>query len=147
MPGGEGKKGVSEVMKWRWKQIKKAAANTLKDNECVPSPTSSSRLLEQKTIRNPGLHPCPHQTSRAGRVLGIGLQHRLFIFSRVDVPTFILYLPKGRSLQRLHQNYAAVILLRARYPVLQSPRHGYLSFALVSKDIIFKNLKVFGGTE
>lgn len=76
------------------------------------------------------------------------MKHRLFIFNRVDLHTFILYLPKDRSLQRLHQNYAAVILLRSRSPVLQTSRQSYLSFAPVSKDIICKNLvKVFWGKE
>ena len=43
-------------------------------------------------------------------------------------------------LQRLHQNYAAIILLRARSSLLQSSGQGYLIFALVSEDIICRNL-------
>lgn len=65
---------------------------------------------------------CPRQ----GETRGIALWQRLFSFKKLDLHNFILYLPKDRSLQRLYQNFAAIILLRDRAPVLQSSKQGYL---------------------
>ena len=76
---------------------------------------------------------------------GTGLWHRWFVFNKANLLTFILYLLKDSLVTKASPKLRSCHSSQSQILSLQSSGQGYLIFALVSKDIICRNLvKDFG---